>query len=299
MHDGVEGLPPLKPLGTDVVKSDEDAVPVRDNFGRLTLISSDPRTNGAAEQSDPADDIDGEDPEAFEKELAAIADQEAEHEAVPAAELTFDERVERVLGRVFAHPELREIRRDILAQCTNELPQTELEAWIAGRPDYPADVQTPVRLIESLVDVGGLTSTPRLKSGEAATEEALDAMSDEDFYEQFDDCYIQTTPEGREAVQRTTPEARITELRHAHPLQDEGYEDVLRFIAEEPRSRYDIERFCVGKPYLTAASHMGVAEVRPSHFIDKLERAGVIVWQGKWTINDAGTAYLASLNSNK
>ena len=243
-------------------------------------------------------DIDENDPEAFEKELAAIAEEEAARkQEASQRELSFDEQVEQVLACVFFHPSFREIKRNILVKCAEPQKQAALEAWIAVQPEFQADMQSPIRVIESLIEAGGLMSVPYLKSGEATTEEALDAMTDEEFYEQFDDCSITATEAGTEAACRTAPKARVDELRHAHPVQDPGYVEVLRYIAEEPRTRYQIEKFCAGKPYLKTMSNLGVAEVRPSHFIDKLERAGVITWRDAWTINDAGRAYLASLDA--
>lgn len=253
-----------------------------------------PAPDGAQDE-DPSPSEIGEAPRESEEVAGAGADDQ--DKGNEAASETFDDRVERVLACVFSHPAFRELKYEMLAACADARKEFELEASIERSPHFPQGMQAPRTVIDQLVSAGGFSRTVLLNTDEEISEEELDGMSDEE-YDEFFECYlVRTTEEGAEAVRRASPENRMDDLRYAHPVQGPGYLDVLRYIDERPRTRYEIERFCKGKSYLKASSNLGIAEVRPSHFIDKLERAGVIVWKDGWTINDAGKAYLASLDS--
>jgi hypothetical protein len=79
------------------------------------------------------------------------------------------------------------------------------------------------------------------------------------------------------------------------PLRRDTYVELLAFIAAEPRPYAQVESLLKGSPVLETVINGRIETVQPSVFLDKLERAGVLVWNKKWEITEEGREYLEGM----
>lgn len=106
---------------------------------------------------------------------------------------------------------------------------------------------------------------------------------------------IAITETGRELLAAYAPEATLCALIRSKP----AYRDVFAAIldacsADEGASRADLERIIDAQPQLQPGPAMQRTTVYPQYFIDALETAGGIAWDGRWRTTDAGKAVAAA-----
>lgn len=211
--------------------------------------------------------------------------------------LTFEQRVQNVRNCITAHPRRRELMYKILTWFDDEEhSEAEVEQKIESFPEFEDCLQNSHTILMMLVEAGAIAYFPINAEGEMLDESALEALTEDEYFDVVEDFHCRITDEGKEAARRMSPDKRLDELFESHPIQIDGYKDVLRFLTEKPHTRYEIEAFCKGKSYLKAPAGVPLPYMRPSHFIDKLERAGMIEWRdGKWTVSAAGRLVAAAL----
>ena len=78
-------------------------------------------------------------------------------------------------------------------------------------------------------------------------------------------------------------------------LQREGYylpvyQELLAFVAEEPRTKPQIDQVIDGHPLLQEPRMFA------GHFVGELEKAGALEWNDVWTLTAVGQALLDDLN---
>lgn len=180
----------------------------------------------------------------------------------------------------------------ISAQQTDESRNTverrALETW------DDAYQQTPSACVDILVRNGALTE--RIIVNGAPYDGTLeDLQLDENVpNDATAESRLAITAEGRALLDAYAPERTLQTLLAGKPrYQDIFLAALAACTAESGASRADLERAIDAKPAPTD----GAQRVYPQYFIDALETAGGIAWDGTWRITDAGRAVIAAARS--
>lgn len=106
---------------------------------------------------------------------------------------------------------------------------------------------------------------------------------------------IALTDVGRELLDAYAPEATLRALIDGKPHYRAAFTAVLAACnAEEGCSRANLEAVLNALPELAPDPDTQQTRVYPQFFIDALESAGGIAWQGAWRTTDAGKALIAA-----
>lgn len=235
---------------------------------------------GAATAVDAVPEVDGE----------AALDLEAES----APELTFEQRCERVRATVAeGRSSHREILRKILEFCRQQRELGEVERAVQGFPEFAYAAQNPYRLIIYLVDCGGLEQRELDEQGAIVTPERKEGLAEDEVDDLVLTYAFETTDAGRVVADELAPKGRLNKLLSAMPERAQTYLDVLEFC-RQPQPFDAIDKLLGARDFSAMKSLNTGSSValKPSVFVDKLERAGGIVWKDGWVLTDAGRAYL-------
>lgn len=207
--------------------------------------------------------------------------------------LTFEERCGALLDLVGRQSEHREIFVDVLGFCAEAQEESRVEERIAARPEFAYETQSPYYLIAALVKAGGLERFELDEQGEVVTPERRRGLSEDEIDDLVWSVVYQTTDVGMTVAQDMQPGRRLDALLAARPTRRDTYCEVLEFCCE-PRTRRELEELLEGRPILVEEA-VGHEPLKPSVFIDKLERSGALVWNGTWNTSAAAQAYLEAL----
>ena len=135
-----------------------------------------------------------------------------------------------------------------------------------------------------------------LKSAILKTTTALGLRQETSDEDEVDDLVFEvdfeTTDAGAAVYGRLEPGARLADLLQTQAARKDTYCELLEFCLT-PRSREEVERLLEDRDILELDAP-GDQPLKPSVFVDRLERAGVLVWRGKWSTGEAGRTYLVS-----
>ncbi len=184
----------------------------------------------------------------------------------------------------------REIFLSILAFCDESRPEPDVEAHVQAQPQFAYETQSPYYLIRALVDAGGLQRFELDEQGEVVTPERSQGLTEDEIDDLVWSISYQTSAEGMTVLSDEAPQARLRRLVERRPLRARTYLSVLEYCTR-PRTRAELEGFLRGNPILEEEAVHG-EPLKPSVFMDKLESAGMLVWDGRWNTSDAGRAYL-------
>ena len=242
-------------------------------------------------------------------------------------DVPFDVRL-RVLEDAVCRQSLhREIEYKILRFCEERRDLRVIEEEVAGYPEFAHAVQSQYHMICALEDAGGLR---RIELDENGVEEyvmnacpscgscsgmytanSMNCLTEaigmglrgngtiltEDEVDDLVASYsFETTEVGRAFVEQHAPRARLIELLDLVPARRDTYVEVLEYC-REPRSYHDFESLLAGRDILRIGPNGTHEAIQPSVFLDKLERAGAIVWDGGWKLTEGGEEYLRELQS--
>lgn len=220
--------------------------------------------------------------------------QAAEAQAEPEPELTFEEQCARVRTIVAeGRSSHREILRKILDFCRERRELGEVERQVQSYPEFAYAAQNPYRMIVYLVDCGGLRKLDLDEQGDVITTERTQGLTEDEIDDLILTYAFETTDAGKAVADELAPKSRLGKLLSAMPERAQTYLDVLQFCSE-PQSMTAIDKL-LGARDLSALKSLNTGSsvtLKPSVFVDKLERAGGIVWKDGWVITDAGRAYL-------
>lgn len=231
-------------------------------------------------------------------ELAKAERADDEPPAKPEDELTFEERVERCTKTVTRTSRYREILRKTLVYCRTRRPLPEVEERIMGYPEYEYAAQNPYRLIRFLVDAEGLALLEMDEEGEVVTPERKVGLTEDEVDDLVVEFQLETTEVGDEVARRLEPHTRIADLLRQFPIRFDSYREVMDFCME-PRSIKEINKLFEGRDLRalgTMHSDTTIA-IQPSVFVDKLEKAGAMYWDGKWKLTPEGRVFLEGINA--
>lgn len=173
-------------------------------------------------------------------------------------------------------------------ESRSSLEQAAFEAW------DDAYRQSPSACVDILVR-GGALNEQVLLDGEPydGTFEDLqfDAAAAEDAAVE---ARLSVTGEGRELLRAYAPDRTLHALIADKPRYRDVFEAILDACnAERGATREELERLVGDMPPTQPDPATKQAAVYPQYFIDALESAGGIAWQGMWRTTDAGKAHVA------
>lgn len=227
----------------------------------------------------------------------AKTDIKAKQERKP--DLSFDEKLSILEESVIKHPLNREILYKILAHCADERLLSDLEQYVSSCPEFRGATQNPHHMALTLKDAYGLELIERDREGCDITPERKHGLSEDELDDLVDTRSFRSTDVGLYFVELHHPQARLIELLDLAPERASTYRELLEFILEAPRSYPQIENLLRGKPALEAFVSGERIVMQPSVFVDKLERSGALVWDGKWNLTKEGTAFLRDLQEKQ
>lgn len=172
----------------------------------------------------------------------------------------------QISQRIAAEPAFKTVLYKILDYCDTPRSLKEIEGTVCAFPEMRAAWQTPQVLLRWLAQAGGIEQLETESGGETMW---------------------QTTQSGRKAV---TNESHNNNSRISQLLSlEESYRDIYIKILEScinPKTRAEIEAMLKGEPALENS------KVYASYFIDKLENAKGLIWNGKWETSKIGMSFI-------
>lgn len=230
---------------------------------------------------------------------APAANAAAIAQGAPAAEYelpdepTFTDRVNAVVMCVGSQNALREALYKTLEFCQQPRDFTVVEDFIAQTDEfvYSHIMQTPFAMIQMLVDAGGLSQTPLDAQGNPVTPEQLANLTEDEADDLIETYRIQATDAGVETVHLLAPERRIEAQLSLRPHRRDTYFAVLDFCTQ-PRKFPEIQEFFKTTPGLSRDIVADHHKLSPDFYVDKLDKAGALVWQGAWVATEAGKRIL-------
>ena len=205
----------------------------------------------------------------------------------------FEASVDRVVTCVCSQNALREVLYKTLAFCGAPRTFDEVEDFIAAQDEfiYSHIIQEPFTLAHMLLNAGGLSQTPLDDAGNAISEESLAAMSDDEACDAVATYRLETTPAGAKAVELLAPERRIASQIAKVPHRADTYYALMAFC-RTPRKFPEIEDFFKNTEGLAMDVVADSHKLSPDYYVDKLDRAGALVWRGAWALTEAGQRVL-------
>lgn len=173
--------------------------------------------------------------------------------------------------------------------CTDRmsLEEAAMEAWASEFPQKPAsviDILVRAQALEEQLLVNGETYEGTLEDMQLDESVPDDAALE---------SHIAITDAGRALASAYDPTHLIADLLASRPRYAPVYRAVAaRCATAQGASREDVEAAVESLPEIVVNSEG--AKVYPQYFIDALETAGAIEWDGAWHITAAGREQLTA-----
>lgn len=194
------------------------------------------------------------------------------------------------------NPMLKKPLRTVLAIAAQHASENRqvLEACAAEAWD-DTYVQSPAVSVDILVRNGALTEE-LFVNGEPYEGTLADLQTDEAVPEDaVAESRITITDTGCELLDQYAPDKTLSTLLATKPAYHDVFAAALNACnAAEGATRADLERIINAFPQLQPDPATQRTRVYPQYFIDALEAAGGIAWDGSWRITLAGKAHLAA-----
>lgn len=230
------------------------------------------------------------------KTAPAISDVKASDsdEEVPSSK-SFEERLNAIISCIGSQNSLREILYKTLSRCIDDVRFEDLEAFIKEQDEFIHShvMQTPFTLIKMLIDCGGVYKIAIGPDGQVVEEDALHAMDEDERYEAIDTYLIKATDAGMKAKALLDPMHRLEAQLAQKPHREGTYLAVIDFC-KQPKTFPEIQEFFKDTPDLAIDEVTAHHKLSPDFYVDKLEKAGALVWKGKWVATEAGRQMLAA-----
>ena len=210
-----------------------------------------------------------------------------------------EESIARVVECLFNHPRHRELLYKALVHCQTERTEHAAEEFLARQPEAAQALQTPYTLLRNLAAAGGVTVIAHDAQGLALDEtrcEQLRAegLDDDALADLVAERRVLTTPAGCAACELLAPEHRTLAAIYKVPERLATFVRLLDFC-RTPRKLADINQLLADDPALAPSQRTAGQKLHACYFIDRLEEAGGLVWDGSWVTTDAGKRALASV----
>ena len=200
----------------------------------------------------------------------------AEKKAKP--DLTFEEKVEQLVRFMQFEPLIRELDYQILVSCAERVGLSELEKRIASWPAFKAATRDQHALITELVNHHGLELFELDEAGKVVREADKAGLTENEVDDLVAGFAYRITAVGKE---------RFRALLDDAPARRDAYLSIVGFLRDK-HSFADVDVFLRGQAVAGLSREAGDGGVQPSVFVDKLERAGALFYDGGWQATEAG-----------
>ncbi|MCI9262356.1 hypothetical protein [uncultured Adlercreutzia sp.] len=189
------------------------------------------------------------------------------------------------------NPLLKKPVMTVLALAEDVTDRAALETAAAAAWD-PSFSQTPGAIIDVLVRGGSMTACSFV-NGEPYEGTLEDMQLDETVPDDaVAEVRLSLTDEGRALRTAYEPERTVAELLESRPQYDEVFRSVVSSCATEAGAALPTLEALIATFPVTGGAEK--TKVYPQYFIDALETAGAITWDGAWRATAAGRSLLAS-----
>lgn len=193
---------------------------------------------------------------------------------------------------LFRHnPGYRQTFLAILKACERE-PQalSDLEEMVAAGPGYEKLRQPPFFPISWLHEAGCLEEQYLDHEGRLYRASDVEDLTEDELDDLVATTAYETTEAGLAVRELFSPARKLTALLDDEPDRADLYQELLDYL-QEKKSFAQIEVLIRGRDELITTARDGV-KLQPSLFVDKLEAAGVIAYDGGWQITSEGKELL-------
>ena len=212
----------------------------------------------------------------------------------PRPPLSEEELYERGRTLFLHNPSYMNVFLDTVDACDGEIHTLgELEERIASLPGYAKLKNPPYFPVSWLKEAGALEELYLDANGKIYEAKDLVALDEDAFDDLVEQYAFRATDNGRKLVSEFSPMRRLASLLEGEPARRDTYLEVLEFLREK-RSFAEIERLLRGRDVLTTTAEEGVT-LQPSMFVDKLEAAGAIAFDGGWMTTAQGKEMLDTI----
>lgn len=208
---------------------------------------------------------------------------------------TMEEQVDAVVTCVCSQSALREVLYKTLVHCVEPRDFSEAEDFIAAQDEFVHShiIQTPFTLVQMLVRAGGLEQTPLDEAGDPIDDARFDGLTDDEADDLVATYRLSTTEAGRQAAELLSPDRRLQAQIWQKPHRAETFYAVLDFC-RTPRKFPEIQEYFKSNPGLVLDKVQANHTLSPDFYVDRLEKAGGLVWRGEWVTTEAGVRALAA-----
>lgn len=194
-----------------------------------------------------------------------------------------------VLGR---NPRFKKPALKILALVESDGAKGRAEVERMARAAWPASFpETPAVIVDMLVRNKALVDQVTV-DGKPYPGSLEDIQLDESVPEEAEvEERLVLTEDGAALLEDYAPRSTLCALFESHPHYADVYRAALWACdSDDGCSRADLEEQIKAMPQLLPDEKTGRTRVYPQYFIDALETAGGIEWDGAWRTTDAGRA---------
>lgn len=213
-------------------------------------------------------------------------------------EIPYEQAKERIAKLLACRPMRKQVYRRTLAACSQRLEFSQVEALVADFPEFASCGQSPYRFIRALEEAGGLRLIAVDSEGNVISPERVEGLSEDEIDDLVDRFELEASKAGTEAAEALSPKQLLDDLVRAFPDRIGVYKDLLAHIKANPCKYDDIERLLSGRDF-SAIRTLGTEKhvaIKPSVFVDNMEKAGGIVWRDRsWHVTKEGEALLEKL----
>lgn len=231
--------------------------------------------------------------------LVDLANTDVPPEEEAPVELAFDEKLAVLEEAVTKHPLNREPLYKLLAYCREERALEDIEGEIASWPEFKGATMNQARMAGTLVRAHGLERIERDAQGAPVAPEQMEGLDEDAVDDLVQAVCFRTTDVGERFVEQHRPRARLVELLQLAPERAGTYIELLEFTAEKPRTYGEIAELLRGRPVLETVIDGTRHTMQPSALVDKLERAGALVWKEGWSLTEEGEEFLQDLRASE
>ena len=204
-----------------------------------------------------------------------------------------DERIATLFDRMAVH---KRVLMNMLEMCQSPVSSDELIESTAQLQKHHHSVYTPLTFCNLLERAGAVIKTDENGTSlEEVEQEPLRVERDGVEYwavAPSPEVFWCATDEGRAYYAAYQPLEQIRQVFAAEPHYKEIFTTVLNLCSVEGGTQVKAVGDVVDDDPLVQKPRRYAM-----YFIDKLERAGALDWQGSWVITDAGKSYLAEINT--
>ena len=212
--------------------------------------------------------------------------------------LSFDEQLADLGKLINFEPLIREIDYKILAYCVERRGLSDIEQRIASFPEFKGATRDQYHLITELVHHHGLQLFELDAAGEPVTPERKEGLTENEIDDLVAGFAYETTDVGKLIVEQMDPMVRLRELLDAEPQRQALYESILDYLGQKHSfAEVDVRIAQLAPADLSRCA--GDGGVQSSVFVDKLERAGGLFYDGGWQTSEAGASFLAARRASQ